>query len=193
MVSVVSAFHINYREPFWELECLISRSSAEMLTKMGGVNLSGLDKDAFAAGVQDCKCNMYRLALSMLRNQSDAEDVVSESIVKAYEKIESLHNPHKFKSWMMQIVANESRNLYRRQKRLDYTADTESMNLVQNDEHQELLDCVMRLDGGFREVIVLFYYEQMQIKEIAQILKISEGTVKSRLFRGKEQLRKMLA
>lgn len=60
------------------------------------------------------------------------------------------------------------------------------------DEHHELWDAVMRLDGGYRDVIVLFYYERCTIPEISRILECRQGTVKSRLHRAKEQLRAML-
>ena len=60
------------------------------------------------------------------------------------------------------------------------------------DEHHELWDAVMQLDGGYRDVIVLFYYEQCTIPEISRILECRQGTVKSRLYRAKEQLRERL-
>ena len=60
------------------------------------------------------------------------------------------------------------------------------------DDYHELWDAVMQLDSEFRDVIVLFYYEQFSIKDISKIMKCKEGTVKSRIFRAKNQLRELL-
>lgn len=135
---------------------------------------------------------MYRLALGILHKEADAQDIVSESVIRAYENIGSLKNIAKFKPWIMQIVVNEARGIYRKSKRLECVEDMDVLQLSHQDEHHELWDVVIRLEYIYREVIILYFYEQMQIKEISKILHIAEGTVKSRLFRAKKLLKEML-
>lgn len=152
-----------------------------------------IQKEVFAELVRENKVPMYRLAYGILRNQMDAEDAVSEAVVKAFERLNSLREPEKFKPWIMQIVANEARKLYGKKKRVDLVEDASEMKLYHEDAKNELWDIVVRLDEKSRAVVILFYYEQLSLKEIGGVLDISEGTVKSRLFRAKEKLRVLLA
>ncbi len=154
--------------------------------------MSTIDKETFTLLIKEYTPNMYRLALSMLHNQQDAEDVVSESVLIAYENLNQLRNTERFKAWIMQIAANESRKLYRKAKRTSYVDSVEEYLPVFEDKHHELWDVIQQMELSFREVIILYYYEQLPIKEISKILNIPIGTVKSRLSRSKKQLRDML-
>lgn len=159
-----------------------------------------MTKEDFSENIKSHTLHMYRLAFSILRNQSDAEDAVSEAVLRAYENLGTLRSVERFKAWVLQITANEAKKIYGKNKRMstvaweDILSDSMpgKMSPAFYDEHHELWDAVMTLDDGFRDVIVLFYYEQFSIREIAKILKCREGTVKSRLYRAKGQLREML-
>ena len=142
-----------------------------------------MTKEEFVQHVKSDTLPMYRLAYSILQNSADAEDAVSEAIVHAYEKLDTLKKADSFRNWILQIAANEAKKIYRQNKRTSPEF---------YDEHHELWDAVIQLDGGYRDVIVLFYYERCTIPEISRILECRQGTVKSRLHRAKEQLRAML-
>lgn len=118
---------------------------------------------------------------------------MSEAVLKAYENLGKLRSADKFKAWIMQITANEAHKLYGKQKRSIVIERIEEFLPVFEDEHHELWDALMQLEQPFREVILLFYYEQFSIAEISQTLQIREGTVKSRLSRGRKQLKDMLS
>lgn len=154
--------------------------------------MSTIDRETFSGLIREYGPNMYRLAVAMLQNSHDAEDAVSEAVLKAYENLDKLRRVEKFKAWIMQITANEARKIYGKQKNTFATEYMEELLPVFEDEHHELWDAVMKLDSMFREVIILFYYEQLTIKEIGIVLQVKEGTVKSRLSRGKKQLKEML-
>lgn len=154
--------------------------------------MAEINKEQFSKLIRLCSPDMYRLAVGMLQNRQDAEDAVSEAVLRAYEKIGKLRSAEKFKAWIMQITANEARKIYNQRKRTFACEHLEEFMPVFEDEHHELWDAVMKLDVVFREVIILFYYDQFSIREIGQTLKIKEGTVKSRLSRGKSQLRELL-
>lgn len=158
--------------------------------------MATMTREAFLENIKSHTLQMYRLAFSILRNPQDAEDVVSEAVLRAYENLGTLRSEERFKAWILQITANEAKKLYGKNKRMctvaweDYMS--ENISPAFYDDHHELWDAVMKLDDEFRDVIVLFYYEQFAIREIAKILKCREGTVKSRLHRAKGQLREML-
>lgn len=154
--------------------------------------MADMTKEEFARSIKAYTLNMYRLAFSILRNDPDAEDAVSEAVLRAYEKRSSLRKTENFKGWILRITANEAARIYRRNKRVSPVEWEENMSPAFYDEHHELWDAVMKLEQGHRDVIVLYYYEQCSLKEISRILGCREGTVKSRLYRAREQLRRMI-
>lgn len=154
--------------------------------------MSAISKDTFAHLVKEYMPNLYRLAFGILHNREDAEDAVSEAVLKAYEKIDTLRRRESFQAWIMQIAANEAKRIYAKNKRVSPVDNMEDYMPDFRDEYHELWDMVMELDVVYREVIILYFYERFSIKEIGGILHIAEGTVKSRLFRGKQQLKEQL-
>lgn len=154
--------------------------------------MADMTKEEFARSIRAYTLNMYRLAFSILRNDPDAEDAVSEAVLRAYEKRSSLSKVENFKGWILRITANEAARIYRRNKWVSPVEWEENMSPAFYDEHHELWDAVMKLEQGHRDVIVLYYYEQCSLKEISRILGCREGTVKSRLYRAREQLRRMI-
>lgn len=151
-----------------------------------------MDRQIFEKLIREYTPNLYRLAYGILRNREDAEDAVSETIIRAYEKVHTLRRQEAFRAWLMQIAANEAKKVYARNKRSSPVEDMEAYMPVFQDEHHELWDVVMGLEVGYREVILLYFYERFTIAEVAAALRIPEGTVKSRLSRGKKLLREQL-
>ena len=154
--------------------------------------MSGMEQETFERNIREYAPNMYRLALAMLHNRQDAEDAVSEAVLMAYEKRHTLRDRNRFKSWIMQIVANEARRIYGKKRRITPMEDMEAYMPSFRDENHELWDVVMQLEPAHREVIMLYFYERFSIKEIGRILHVPEGTVKSRLSRAKKALKEML-
>lgn len=151
-----------------------------------------MTKEEFAQEVRGYTLHLYRMAFSILQNGADAEDAVSEAILRAYEKLGTLKNRDSFRNWILQITANEAKKIYRQNRRTSPVEWEDNLSPEFYDEHHELWDAVMQLDSGYRDAIVLFYYERCTIQEISEILECRQGTVKSRLHRAKEQLRAML-
>ena len=151
-----------------------------------------MTKEEFIGLIKKYKGQMYRFAFSIVKNETDAEDVVSETIRKAYENLNKLKNRRKFKQWIMSILSNEAKRMLSKRNR-EILTDTESA--FENEYYMtdfELKQLVMSLPAEFREVVILYYYERFTIKEISQILEVSGGTVKSRLSRAREKLRLLL-
>ena len=147
-------------------------------------------QNIFVENIKAYQNSMFRLAKSIVRNDTDAEDAVASATLKAFEKIHSLRSWESFKPWIMTIAANESYTILRQKKRIELTEHMEAFDgPVAMEEVGELWSVVMKLPEDYRAVIVLFYYDDMGILQIAKILNLSVGTVKSRLSRGRKKLR----
>lgn len=152
------------------------------------------DKSAFCNLIRINKVAIYRVSKAILNNEEDVEDAVSEAILKAYKNIKSLKNENFFKTWLIRIVINESNNIYKKRNREIVVDDGQFINIQTNDNYKDLTlyDAINSLDEELRVTTVLFYFEDIKYKDIAKLLNIKEGTVKSRLSRAKEKLYNML-
>lgn len=146
----------------------------------------------FCSNVSEYKLNMFRLAKSILHNDIDAEDAVSEAIFKAYDKLHTLKNLDSFKPWIMRILINESYKISNRRKKVVFLDETDIKEEIIENDNQELWNMVEKLDEKFRTVTVLFYYEDLSIRGIGEVLGLPTGTVKSRLSRARNKLKEML-
>ncbi len=133
--------------------------------------------------------DVYRLAMSYTRSPQEAEDVCQTVFLKLLEQGEL--TPGKEKAWLMQVTANECRDLLRSVwwKR---TVPLETASGYHRNETENITGILGKLPPKYRVVLYLHYYEQYTTEEIAGLLKIPRGTVSTRLRRGREQLKKML-
>lgn len=146
----------------------------------------------FCEQVKTYRYQLYVVAFAILKNEEDAQDAVCSAILKGYEHIEQLKNSNKFKAWMITITKNEALKIRRR--RLELPGDDKVEELLEpvRDHYNELWDCIQNLQEEYRLVIVLFYYNELSLRDIAKVLNIPMGTVKSRLSRGRELLKRAL-
>ncbi len=151
------------------------------------------NKDWFSENIRKYKNDLYALAFSILRNNEDVNDAVQETLYKAYDKLDTLKDPDKFKPWIMRILANSSYEILRGRKKTvsidEYENTLESTSGIYSTTNAVLWDAVQSLDAKYRTVVVLFYYNDLPIKEIAKILELKPATVRKRLSRAREQLR----
>lgn len=154
------------------------------------------DKPAFDEVIRKCVPDLFRIAMSILRNKDDADDVVCETVVKAYENIHKLKDCNFFKTWIIRILINQSNTAYKRRKKIFLLSDIKYEPCYEDAydyENEDLHMAVGNLSLGLRTVIILFYFQDMKIKEIARVLQIPEGTVKWRLSKAKAILRENLS
>ena len=150
------------------------------------------EREEFCTYIKAYRLNMFRLAKSILHNDSDAEDATSEAILKAYKNLDNLKSYASFKPWIMKIVVNEAYNLARQRQKVLYLQEMEFSQESTSDDSAELWSVVNTLEEEFRIITVLYYYEDMSIKEISQTLGLPIGTVKSRLGRARQKLKALL-
>lgn len=151
-----------------------------------------MKRNDFCKKIKEYKTQSYAVAYSVLHNETDTEDAVCSAIQIAYEKLGQLKSEGKFKAWFLTIVKNEALRLKRKRLELPGNEKIESELKPVYDSYDELWDVLQKLPEEFRIVIVLYYYANLTIREIAKMLEVPVGTVKSRMNRGKGQLKKML-
>jgi len=138
------------------------------------------------------KKQMMRIAFRILQNQQDAEDAVHAAFVKIaknFHKVEEVESP-RTRSFLFTIAEHEAINLYHRNKshRTIELQDWDDGPTIQYDGKVFLTDCVMKLPSRYRDVILLKYYHGYSIKEIAQILGISDANASKLDQRAKRRL-----
>lgn len=151
-----------------------------------------ITKEELSDLIIDNKESMYRLAYSIVRNDADAQDAVSDAIVLAFEKRHQIRNVESAKAWLMKIVVNSSKRIIAKSCKLVLSDNQDQYEQAEAFESDDMWPVVMELGEEYREVVVLYYYEQFNVKEISKMLKIPEGTVKSRLSRARDKLLKMI-
>ena len=175
---------------------------ADELAAIGEV-LRG-NTDAFRLIVDRYKGLVLRLALSFLGNREEAEEAAQEIFLRAFRSLHRFSLDKKLLPWLYSIAVNHLRSAYGRlRRREDHVASVEielaaggesdPQRLVLDEmERSALRQAVDSLPATLREVIVLYYYEELRVETIGAVLNIGVENVKSRLFRGRQKLREIL-
>jgi RNA polymerase sigma-70 factor, ECF subfamily len=163
------------------------------------------EEQALAALVSQYATTLYRVAFSVLRNPSDAEDAVQETFLRVVRHRGALGQIRDHRVWLIRIVWNIVLDRKRRAKTRPETDDVDELARVlpanglsaeqrasAAQHHAQVLGCVERLPDKEREVLVLSAFEELTSVEIASVLGITESSVRSRLFRARNLMAEML-
>lgn len=132
----------------------------------------------------------YRLAYSYTRNQEDALDAVQNAVCKALEAYEHIRNTGAIKTWFYRILVNESLQILKQRKKAAPTEDAEAQVYCEKAYHREDMDRELsRLEPEVQTIIRLRYFEELSLKEIAQVTGRNINTVKTKLYRGLKALK----
>ncbi len=159
------------------------------------------DAEAFITLMEQNKQTMKRIAIAYLGNEEDVADAIQETILDAFEKKCTLKKPEFFKTWLIRILINNCITIQRKKAKVismdlveadqQTKLNLETFHIVQNSD-LEFFDLLQKLPKESRIIFQMYYGEQFTTKEIAKLLHLKESTVKSRIHRGKEQLRTQL-
>ena len=163
----------------------------------------GGDRDAFGELVEQYRDNVYRLAYRMCGNAYDADEAAQEAFVAAWRALPNFRGDAKFSTWLYRLTTNAAIDVMRREKRHQTVGDGEMMDLaddadspqetVERTEQQEAVQkALATLSEEYREVLLLRYMEELDYAEIAEVLQLPSGTVKSRINRAKAALKTAL-
>ena len=150
-----------------------------------------MTKEEFEARIIAMQDTLYRVSATLLRQNCDREDAIQECIYRALRKRETLRDDRFMQSWVIRILINECYSIHRR-ARWERPTDAlpEPPPMPGPDADPDVLSALYSLDGKMRLPMVLYYVEDCPVEEIARILRIPVGTVKSRLARAREKLKK---
>lgn len=138
---------------------------------------------------------VYRLAILNTRDTHEADDVFQEVFLKLFRHKESILSEEHMKAWLIRVTINQCRSLATtvwNKRRVSLDAVEEMADETVAEDYSEVYEAVKDLPDKYREVIHLFYYEELQINEIAKVLNRNEGTIKTQLARGRKLLQDKL-
>ncbi len=169
------------------------------------------DMAAFEKLVLRYQTQVYSLAYRMVGNEADAQDLAQEAFVRSWRALGSFQFSSQFSTWLYRLTSNICIDFLRAQKKRTHV----SLTVLQDDaqqqwdmpdhrplpeeqmmaaeEHEALANAIASLDPEYRQVLILRIINDCSYQQISEIMGIREGTVKSRLSRAREQLRKKLA
>ena len=172
------------------------------------------EKQLFHDLIRPCERSIYFLLFSLLKNEADAEDVAQETVIKVYQNLDKFRGDSQFRTWVLSIARNEGLGRLRkisnrREDSLDAETDEQTGDytpailtswreipaeaLVQKELGNILRDAIEGLPEIYRNVVVLRDIEELDIRESAAVLGISEASVKVRLHRARALLQRNLA
>ncbi len=167
------------------------------------------DQDAFAQLVEAYQKSVYNLCLRMVSNPTDAEDLAQEAFVKAWRGLQSYKFESAFSTWLYRLTGNVCIDFLRQQKRrsvISLTASEEDApeldipdpeplpeeQVLHREKQQAVADAMAKLQDSERLILTLRVVEELSYEQIAEAMDIKIGTVKSRIARARERLRKIL-
>jgi RNA polymerase sigma-70 factor (ECF subfamily) len=163
-------------------------------------------QEAIDRFVREHETGIFRLALSILGDEAEANEVTQETFLSALRALPSYQEKKSLKAWLYTITLNHSRSQLRKRRLRErlrstltsiFRVETEKQTspedaVIQNEKEAALWQCLNQLDERHRIVVVLRYFHELPITEISEILSVNEGTIHSRLHSAREKLRDAL-
>lgn len=169
------------------------------------------EQRAFSEILQRYRASIYNLIYKMVHNKEETEDLVQEAFIKAFSSLATFNEEYAFSTWLYRIAINNSIDHFRKKKLKTFSMDTpiESKDgpihrefsdnsylpddpLLNNEKNKLIEEAIAKLPEKYRVSIILRHREEKSYEEISQILNIPLGTVKARIFRAREMLKKQL-
>ncbi|WP_312112500.1 sigma-70 family RNA polymerase sigma factor [Brevibacillus reuszeri] len=149
------------------------------------------EKEAFVRLMMSMEQTLYRVSRSILKTDHECLDAVQEAVLNAFHSIHTLREPRFFKTWLIRIVMNVCYRIAREQNKVILFSHPENSEAVNRFEaHVELQQALESLNEELRLLIQLHYFEGFTVREMAELLQVAEGTLKSRLVKARERLAK---
>lgn len=154
------------------------------------------EKEQFIQSINENRLKMYKTAIAILKNEDDANDAIQDALYSAYKNYNNLKEKSYFSTWIIRILINKCYDIINKNKKISYIDGSVTENTTGVEDNYEVessLEWVLKqIDKDLKEIVVLYYYDELSVTEIAKILEIPQGTVKSRLSRAREQIGKIL-
>ena len=157
------------------------------------------EKEAWGEIVSRYKDAVYGVNLSILNDQAEAEDATQETFIKAWDNLDKYDMDRNFSTWLFAIGSNTSKNIIRKRDRWSFIkklpmmrGSSDPQKEIKKEERTEnIRNAVFNLDPKYRAPIIMRFWGEQSYEDISDILDIPEGTVKTRLHRGKKELKSL--
>ena len=159
------------------------------------------DKEAYSELIKLIQNDLFKVAQARLENVDDSNDAIQETLVIAYNSLKKLKQPEFFKTWIIKILINECNKIYRNNQRRinildkltkkDIKNEYEDDKVIDIDNKMELDNILKGLNYNEKICLLLFYGSKYSLDEISEILNVKKETVKTRIKRTKQKLRKV--
>lgn len=146
-----------------------------------------MDEQEFSRRVTRSRDKLFRISYTLLHNEQDCADALQEALLRAWQHVGRLREERYFDTWLVRILINECKRLRARRQPV---ISVPSVPFEPDD--RALHDALQALEEKYRLPVVLHYLEGYSLEEIAWLLRIPVGTVKSRMFTGRKRLRDIL-
>ena len=164
------------------------------------------NEDAIERLVREYEGSVFRLALSIVGEPAEAHEITQDTFIAALRALPAYEEKKSFKAWLFTIAVNQSRSRLRKRKTLErlkaslttlFHVEFQKQVLpeemvIQNEKEAALWKALQQMDERHRMVVVLRYFHELSVMEIADVLSINEGTVHSRLHNAREKLKNAL-
>ena len=138
--------------------------------------------------------SVYRVAVNGCRNYTDAEDIVQNTFLKLWQKKDGFESDDHARRWLLRVAVNECNSLWRSpwKRKTSSLEELAQEPVFTTPEKSSLYDAVKELPQKNRLIVYLYYFEDYSVKEVAQMMGLSESAVQNRLFRAREKLKEIL-
>lgn len=158
------------------------------------------DEKAFERLVRENQNRVYAVCLNMMKNPHDAQDAAQDAFVKAFRSIRSFKGESRIETWLTKIAVNTCLDMLRSRRetvdideQYDLTdGNTPEIEFERGSRREAVREALSRLPAEFRAVVILKYVEDRSYEEIAEMLNINVNTVRTRLFRAREKIKKII-
>lgn len=153
------------------------------------------DHEAFISLIKPLELQMYNIAKAILKHDEDCADAMQEAILQAYKSLPSLREASFFKTWLFRILINECNRILRKKSNVVSLQNQEEARHVTPsiDVQIDLREAVYRLEEVSRTIVILHYFRDLPLRQIADMLDLNESAVKTRLHRARVTLSEWLA
>lgn len=155
------------------------------------------DKESLETFVKGIEKRLYIIAMARLMNEADAKDATQEALIKIYTRIKQLRNTDSIMGWATKILINECNNILKRQKNIEFSFDDIEMEkYLKDNEYIEIendynfFELIEHLSMEERTILTMYYSEDYTTKEISNILKVNENTIRTKIKRAKFKIKK---
>lgn len=154
------------------------------------------EKEAFSNLIKQNKLYLYKTAYMYVKDEDKSLEVLQETIVRGIASISKLKNPMYFKTWITRILINVAIDMNRKNSKVEQLTEAseviEEKNSISLEEKLDLYNAVDLLNENYKTVVIMKYFNDMKIKDIAEVMNVPENTVKTYLNRAKVSLKKIL-